>query len=161
MTLFISCRSLDSSRSTRNRQCADTSFQIPAACATVGPFTMNSSRLYRRPDKRPCRSMVAVLPTLLALLAVCFAATPLTARTASASLQPLRSGRWTSNPRGEVLDVKLSGSYAYVALGFGGFAVFDVSNPTNCLRVGGYHAAARSLAVSENYAYIAHEFGLQ
>ena len=39
--------------------------------------------------------------------------------------------------RGDAGDVQVVGNYAYVALGGGGMGVFDVSNPTNVVRVGG------------------------
>ena len=56
------------------------------------------------------------------------------------------------------------GNYAYVALGSGGLAVFDVSDPTNCVQVGGFDTSgsAVGVAVSGNYAYVADEYeGLQ
>jgi hypothetical protein len=45
-----------------------------------------------------------------------------------------------------------------------GLQVIDVSNPTNCVRVGGYDTigAATGVAVSGNFAYVAAaEAGLQ
>ena len=47
------------------------------------------------------------------------------------------------------------GNYAYVA--DGGLQVIDVSNPTNCVRVGGYDTSGdvQGLAVLGNYAYLA------
>jgi len=58
----------------------------------------------------------------------------------------------------------VSGNYAYVADYDAGLQVIEVSNPTNCVRVGGYDTSgiARSVAVSGNYAYVAdHSAGLQ
>jgi len=69
-------------------------------------------------------------------------------------------------------DVTVSGRYAYVAVEAGlwegvdyeaGLQVIDVSNPTNCVRVGGYDTSglAVGVAVSGNYAYVADYAGLQ
>ena len=50
----------------------------------------------------------------------------------------------------------MAGRYAYVALGGAGLAVIDLSNPTNCVRVGGCTSGrANGVAVSGNYAYVA------
>jgi hypothetical protein len=66
-------------------------------------------------------------------------------------------GSWPSSPN-YAYDVKLAGPYAYVALLHGGLAVLDVSNPTNCVWVGGYadlhNYYARNVAVAGNYAYL-------
>jgi hypothetical protein len=63
--------------------------------------------------------------------------------------------------------VVVSGNYVYVGDTDGGFAnvepglhVIDVSNPTNCVRVGGYAQGwnIRSVALQGNYAYIANGY---
>jgi hypothetical protein len=53
--------------------------------------------------------------------------------------------------------VAVSGSYAYVADGYAGFLVLDVSNPAKPQRIGGCDttAWASAVSVSGNYAYVA------
>lgn len=75
---------------------------------------------------------------MLAALAGCLAAGLAAAHAAPPSLQPLLPGKWPALPRGNAYcDVKVVGNYAYAAICQGGLAVFDVSNPTNCVQVGG------------------------
>ena len=83
---------------------------------------------------------------------------------AQPSVQALAAGQWTGTPPPNSpltgflpLDVKFSEQYAYVALGYEGLAVVDVSNPTNFVRIGGYDTIgyAVAVAVAGNYAYIA------
>jgi hypothetical protein len=60
--------------------------------------------------------------------------------------------------------VAVSGIFAYVADGGAGLQVIDVSNPTNCVRLGGYDTTGdvHGVAVSGIYAYVANEgSGLQ
>ena len=92
------------------------------------------------------------------------------AHAAPPSVQPLLPGKWPAWPRGDALDVKVVGNYAYVALHSTGFldsrslGVFDVSNPSNCVQVGGCATSgyAYGVAVAGNYAYVAvGEAGLQ
>jgi hypothetical protein len=54
----------------------------------------------------------------------------------------------------------VSGNYAYVADWYAGLQVVNVSNPTNCTRVGGYNTAggASRLALQGDYVYIADDF---
>jgi hypothetical protein len=62
------------------------------------------------------------------------------------------------------MDVAVSGNFVYVADGSAGLQVIDVSNPTNCVRVGGYDTGgdAMDVALSGNLAYVADGFaGLQ
>jgi len=63
------------------------------------------------------------------------------------------------NTGGLAPGVVVSGQYAYVADYWEGLHVFDVSKPTNCMRLGGYDsggtANAYGVAVSGNYAYVA------
>ena len=99
----------------------------------------------------------------LAVLAGCFAVGLGATHAATPTLQPLLQGKWPAFPRGgDARDVKVSGNYAYVADHDAGLQVIDVSNPTNCVRVGGYHAAGLTLsvAVAGNYAYMAINGGL-
>ena len=99
--------------------------------------------------------------TFLAALALCFAAGLAATHGAPPRLQPLvHPGKWPALPRGgvEAQDVKVVGSYAYVALGSAGLAVIDVRDPANCVQVGGYVTAgyAQGVAVWGNYyAYMA------
>src|SRR5687767_4323010 len=84
------------------------------------------------PAVRLCRAHVALLAFFFAAgLAAIHAASP-------PSLQLLQPGKWPKWPRGEVFDVKVSGQYAYLALGWSGLAVIDISNPTNSVQVGGH-----------------------
>lgn len=95
--------------------------------------------------------------TFLAMLAGCLAVGLAATHAAPPSLQPLLQGKWPKWPPGSAWDVKVVGNYAYVALGAGGLAVIDVSNPTNCAQVGGYNTSgyAYGVAVSGNYAFVA------
>ena len=47
-------------------------------------------------------------------------------------------GIWPAWPRSETYEVQVVGQHAYAALGSQGLGVYDVSNPTNSVRVGGY-----------------------
>ena len=80
-------------------------------------------------------------------------------------LEPLvQAGKWPEVTRGGALDVKLVGDRAYLAVGYSGLAVLDVSNPANPVRVGGYDTSgyAEGVAVSGNIAYVAdRDAGLQ
>jgi len=62
---------------------------------------------------------------------------------------------------GWAAGVAVSGNYAYVADGYFGLQVINVSNPANPQRVGGYDTSgfAYRVAVSGNYAYVADGFG--
>jgi hypothetical protein len=101
---------------------------------------------------RPAIRLVA----FLALLAGCLAA-GFSADAALPSMQPLLQGKWPRWPRRDAWDVKVVGSYAYVAAHSSGLAVIDVSNPTNCVQLGGCDTLgyAIGVAVSGNYAYVA------
>jgi hypothetical protein len=79
-------------------------------------------------------------------------------------LQTLTQSKWTKDGLGYVCDVKVSGNYAYLAASGDGLVVFDISNPTNCVRVGGYRLGgdAREIQISGHYAYLAdYKKGLQ
>src|SRR5262245_54864086 len=99
--------------------------------------------------RAPCdRFNAAVLAWALTVLGV----------PAQPRLEPLGTGRWPGFTYGAAAhDVKVVGKYAYVAMGYGGLAVIDVSNPTNCVRVGGWDSGGwgYSVAVVGNYAYLA------
>ena len=84
--------------------------------------------------------------TFLALLALCLAAGLTAAHAASPSLQPLVQGKWPSS--GNARGVAVSGNYAYVADGGAGLQVIDVSNPANCVRVGGYNTSGNASDVA-------------
>ena len=96
-------------------------------------------------------------PARLAAFAVCLAAGLAATHAAPPSVQPLLQGKWATGPQSGAYDVKLVGNYAYVAIRDGGLAVIDVSDPINCIRVGGYANGDRAygVAVSGNYAYVA------
>ena len=97
--------------------------------------------------------------TVLAALAACFVTGLTAAHAAPPSLQPLLQGKWPTLPRGEAYDVQVVGNYAYVALGAGGLQVIDVSDPTNCVRVGGYDTRgfAWGVAVVAGRIYVTSE----
>ena len=62
-------------------------------------------------------------------------------------------------PEREKFDVQgldVAWPYAYLAAGYSGFSVVDVSDPWNPVEVGHYDTprAARSVQVSGNYAYV-------
>jgi hypothetical protein len=66
-------------------------------------------------------------------------------------VQPLLLGRWipfTLIDTAAVLDIAVVGNYAYVAIGRFLFAVIDVSNPVNCVRVGGYNTSGYAWGVT-------------
>jgi hypothetical protein len=70
----------------------------------------------------------------------------------------LYQGRWPQWPSGYAKDVAARGHYAFVALGSsGGLVVFDITNPTNCVPVGGYDTSgyAQGVAAAGKYAYVA------
>jgi hypothetical protein len=72
-------------------------------------------------------------------------------------LQPLLQGKWPKIARGPVNDLKVAGNYAYLVLDVGALAVVDVSDPTNCVHVGGFNTRGNAwgAAVVGNYAYVA------
>jgi hypothetical protein len=90
-------------------------------------------------------------------------------------LWPEWHARWYAPPEWCAWDVKVAGAYAYIALAkfltteppYGdSLSVIDVSNPTNCVRIGGYEvfwtpggpfplgANAASVALTGNHAYL-------
>lgn len=60
---------------------------------------------------------------------------------------PALVGQWPGLPRGKARDVFVVGTTAYVAIGLGGLAIFDVSNPANPTRRGGYGTSGFANAV--------------
>jgi hypothetical protein len=79
-------------------------------------------------------------------------------------LQPLLNGTWPGFAGGAAFDIQVVEKFAYIALGQGGLAVFDVSSPTNVVPVGGYDTTgiAWNVHVVGSYAYVADgEAGLQ
>ena len=106
------------------------------------------------PSRPRVRNILAALAVWLALsVALVHSALPI----AQPIVQPLLSGKWPAWPSGMARDVKVRNNFAYVAQGSGGMAVFDVSNPTNCVQVGGYDTSgeSREIALVGNYAYVA------
>src|SRR5687767_15145029 len=56
---------------------------------------------------------------------------------AGPTLQPLiQGGKWPDWPRGQVNDIEVAGTTAYLALGHTGLGIFDVSNVTNPVQIG-------------------------
>lgn len=73
-------------------------------------------------------------------------------------LRPLGRGEWavvTTNS--EAFDVQVLGNHAYVALGYGGMAVLDVTDPERPVRLGGCATPgfAGAISVAGNYACVA------
>ena len=91
---------------------------------------------------------------LLALLAGFLIPALPVAHAAPPRVEPLPRGRWAGS---SAQHVQVVGKYAYLALGSGGIAIIDVSNPTNFVRVGGDESGsfASGLAVAGRYAYVA------
>lgn len=60
-------------------------------------------------------------------------------------------------PLAGVLDVVINGSYAYLAIGYGGMQILNITDTANPVYVADYDAAGfvRGVAVSGNYAYLA------
>ena len=78
----------------------------------------------------------------LGVVSACMAAGP-------PRLEPLvQVGKWPCFTRGEAYDVKAVGSRAYVALGQGGLAILDVSNPASPVRLGGYDTSGTAYGVA-------------
>ena len=104
---------------------------------------------------------------LMAASAGLLIASALGTNAAQPQLQTLLGGKWPKFARGSAADVTVVGNYAYLALSgseYGGLAVIDISDPTNCVDVGGYNTSgwAYSVAVAGNYAYVADDAaGLQ
>ena len=92
--------------------------------------------------------LALALGLLLNALALC-AAPP--------HLEPLLQGKWPGFTRGEALDVKVAGNRAYLALGYGGLVILDVSNPASPVWLGGYDTGGYALgvAVSGNHIFVA------
>ncbi len=72
-------------------------------------------------------------------------------------------GALFDNPAADAEAVVYSNGYAYVACGYAGVIVFDVNNPANPERVGGYDTEgfAKAVALQSNHLFVADdEFGL-
>ena len=103
------------------------------------------------------RSIVLLQTCLWALMVVAAAAAP-------PRLEQMFSGQWPEYARGDATDVVVVGNRAYVAFGYGGLLILDISNPANPVRLGGCETGgyARSVAVSGTVAYVADDWkGLQ
>jgi hypothetical protein len=111
-------------------------------------------RYHGTPNGKYCAKLAA---TRLDALVFYLVAGIALSQAAPPAVHPLAQGSWPAWSRGEAADVKVQGSYAYVAIGAGGLAVVDVSNPTNCVRVGGFDTvgSAEGVAVLGNHAYVA------
>ena len=94
-------------------------------------------------------TIAALLTSFAGGLSPCHAAPP--------SLQPLvEPGKWPESPRGYAPSIQVAGNRAYLGAGAAGLLIIDISNPTNCVRVGKYRpgGGVGSVAVSGNYAYV-------
>ncbi len=73
-------------------------------------------------------------------------------------------GKLFADPTADAEAIVYSNGYAYVACGYAGLIVFDVSDPINPVRVGGYDTDgfAKALAMQSNKVFVADDrFGLQ
>lgn len=64
--------------------------------------------------------------------------------------QPRLVGEWPGFARGFAVRVAVVDSYAYVAQQEGGVGIYDVSNPANIVRLGGFHSHGLTEAVQIN-----------
>jgi hypothetical protein len=64
-------------------------------------------------------------------LLICATAASAAASAAPPRLQPLLQGKWPEHTRGYAYDVMVVGNRAYLALGFGGLVILDVSDPAS------------------------------
>jgi len=90
---------------------------------------------------------------ILLLAVVCIAPT----RVQAQSVDFVERDRWPTYPRGFAYDIAISGSNAYIAGGGTALIVIDVSDPTNCVAVGGYSADGIygfDLVERSNYVYV-------
>ncbi len=74
-----------------------------------------------------------------------------------AQLQITRVGQWPGHQRGPVQDVQTVGNRAYLALGTGGLAIYDVSDPASPRPLGGTATPgiSTSIQIVGNLAYVA------
>lgn len=64
-------------------------------------------------------------------------------------------GQWPAGESGRAHDITVLGHYTYVADGYAGSQVIDVSEPANPVRVGGFSGCPNAVAVSGNVIYVA------
>ena len=57
---------------------------------------------------------------------------------AAVRLTPLQGGHWPDFASGQPVNVVVDNHYAYIGLRNGGLVIADITNPTNCVRLGGY-----------------------
>src|ERR1035438_4031994 len=80
---------------------------------------------------------------------------------AAVRLTTLQGASWPDFVSGQPFSVAVDGRYAYVGLRSGGFVIMDVSNPTNCVRLGGFASGdsggtgGGGVVASRVYAYYA------
>jgi hypothetical protein len=79
---------------------------------------------------------------------------PVMALTEWVKLAP--KGQWLAEPAQPAMNVVVSGSYAYCAMGTGGLAILDIANPANPQLVATLptRGVIVGVAVSANYAYL-------
>src|SRR5205807_7438024 len=72
-------------------------------------------------------------------------------------IKPAQPGVWSGFPSGHARSVRVSGDYAYIALGQDSLAVIDVSDPTRPIPVGSAAGGGQAWALdlAGNYAYVA------
>src|SRR5690349_14536842 len=85
------------------------------------------------PRARSARRTIGII-----LLLWCFVAPSISVCRALPNVQALSDGKWPLFSRGPAFDVKIDGRYAYIAVDQSGLAIFDISDPANCVSVGGY-----------------------
>lgn len=101
--------------------------------------------------ERSIRSLLLVSFVGLLLLVVCAQSLQ-----AEETVTGQLLGQWPGYLRGGCRDVQVVGDRVYAALGTGGLAVFDASDPTNLRRLGGVDAVdASDVEVVNDLAYVA------
>lgn len=84
---------------------------------------------------------------------------------AAVRLTTLHGASWPDFVSGQPVSVAVEGPKAYVGLRSGGLVILDISNPTNCVRLGGYDSgysdagSGGGVAVAGGCAFFAAGFG--
>lgn len=70
----------------------------------------------------------------------------------------LMGAMYLTNP---IASIVLSGTYAYVTMGYYGLQVIDISSPANPTRVGGLDTPVGAITLSGNHAYCSSSYGMK
>ena len=71
-------------------------------------------------------------------------------------LDPIVQSHWPAEGRGTAQSVAITNGYAYIAAGYGGLIILDISNPAHPEPVGGYYTGgyANGISVLGRYAHL-------